>query len=114
MVSLRGGLTTIRDSNHTLANLIFGYDLSYTHIIISLTQAGRITLTVTTEVQFQPETPLEASGANDPLELLASDPRLFRLDNVGLAKGHVQVLKVLRYMTNVAGTLKSALDLRVS
>ncbi|KUJ12249.1 uncharacterized protein LY89DRAFT_673249 [Mollisia scopiformis] len=90
MVALRGGLHTIRSTNHMLANLIFG-----------------ISLTVTTELQFFPETPLEPLASDDPIELahephLAQDPRLFRLDNVGLSRDHVQVFKVLRYNTNRA------------
>lgn len=59
-------------------------------------------MTVTIEVQFQSITPLELMEPEHPIEQLADDPRLFELDNIGLAKGHVQVLKVLRYMTNVA------------
>jgi hypothetical protein len=108
MVSLRGGLTTIRAGNHTLANLIFGYVSLSNPTMNFLIRVGRITLTVTTEVQFPPDTPLEPLDADHPVELMANDPRLFRLDNVGLAKGHVQVLRVLRYMTNV-GTSKFAL-----
>lgn len=59
-------------------------------------------MTVTCEVQFVPDTTLEPLPADHPVEEFSNDPRLFRLDNVGLAKGHVQVLKLLRYMTNVA------------
>ncbi|KAF8862195.1 hypothetical protein BDZ45DRAFT_723329 [Acephala macrosclerotiorum] len=83
MVKLRGGLEEIRETNHMLANLIFG-----------------ITLTVTTELQFIPETPFVPMSV-DTMEL-APNLRLFRFDNADLAKGHAQILRLLRYMTNLA------------
>ena len=75
-----------------------------TWISDNLTDSGSITLTVTTELQFQPAAPMGTLTSDDPVIAmeLTNDPRLFTLDNVGLAKGHAQVFKLLRYMTLLA------------